>query len=60
MRGGLGSAGVAYLDDDVYGFERFGELSLGLGYVTGVPVDLGALVAGEGVVGLFVGGEESL
>lgn len=59
MGGGLGCTCVADLDDDVYRFECFGELAFGLGYVTGIPVYLGTLVAREGgVVGLFVGGEE--
>jgi hypothetical protein len=47
MRCGLGCPGVADFDDDIYRFECFGELSFGLGDVTGIPVYFGALIAGD-------------
>lgn len=54
MRCGLGSASITNFDDDVDGFECFGELAFGFGDVAGIPVYFWAEVAG-GERGVLLG-----
>jgi hypothetical protein len=45
MRRRLAGPGITDFHDDVDCFECFGKLAFGLGNVSGIPLDYGAIVA---------------
>eukprot|EP00565_Helicotheca_tamesis_P005500 CAMPEP_0185739476 /NCGR_PEP_ID=MMETSP1171-20130828/35540_1 /TAXON_ID=374046 /ORGANISM="Helicotheca tamensis, Strain CCMP826" /LENGTH=82 /DNA_ID=CAMNT_0028411057 /DNA_START=59 /DNA_END=310 /DNA_ORIENTATION=- len=45
---GFGGTCITYFDDNIDGFECFGEETFGFGNVAGIPVDEGAGVSGGG------------